>query len=97
MNRTRAAILTVACLLFVASFSWAAGAGEAAATERVTIHMFMGNSSLAHPADLDPSDNWAINVVEDYANVDLIVEVPNYQEWATKHRLLLASGNLPDI
>ena len=59
--------------------------------------MFMGNSGVPHPADVDPSSNWAIDVVEELANVDLILEVPNYQDFATKINLLLASGNLPDI
>jgi putative aldouronate transport system substrate-binding protein len=97
MNRTRIAVLAAVLLICMVPFTWATAQGEASSDERVTIEMFMGNSGVPHPADLDPSDNWAIKIAEDYANVDLIMEVPNYQEWATKHQLLLASGNLPDI
>ncbi len=78
--------------------AWSSGQGEAANPgEKVKITMFMGNSGVAQPAGVDPSNNWAINVVEKYANVDLELEIPNYGDFATKCNLLLASGNLPDI
>jgi putative aldouronate transport system substrate-binding protein len=98
MHGTRIVILVSALLLLAASISWAAGGSDTSSTEeKVTIRMFMSNSGVRHPADVDPSDNWAINIMEDYANVDLILEVPSYQAFATKMNLLLASGNLPDI
>ena len=76
---------------------WSAAESEAAADETVAISMFMGNSGIPHPADVDPSSNWALDIVEQLANVDITMEVPNYQDFATKINLLLASGNLPDI
>ena len=92
------ALLLVLIGLLAASLAWSSGQGEAAATgEKVKITMFMGNSGVAQPAGVDPSDNWAINIIEKYANVDLEIEIPNYTDFATKCNLLLASGNLPDI
>jgi len=94
---SRALLLVLIGLLTVA-FAWSSGSTEGAATgERVKITMFMGNSGVAQPAGVDPSDNWAINIIEKYANVDLELEIPNYTDFATKCNLLLASGNLPDI
>lgn len=91
------ALISAILALGPALSSWGAAASEAAADETVTIRMFMGNSGIPHPADVDPSSNWALDVVEELANVDIILEVPNYQDFATKINLLLASGNLPDI
>ena len=91
------AVFAALLALCLTPLSWSSAESEAAAEETVTIHMFMGNSGVPHPADVDPSSNWAIDVVEKLANVDLILEVPNYQDFATKINLLLASGNLPDI
>ncbi len=71
--------------------------GARSAGKRVKLTMFMGNSGLAQPTGVDPSNNWAINVIEDYANVDLELEIPAYNDFPTKLNLLLASGNLPDI
>lgn len=69
----------------------------ATAEPKIKLTMFMGNSGLAHPDGVDPSDNPWINIIENYANVDLEVEVPGYQDYKTKLELLLSSGNLPDI
>jgi putative aldouronate transport system substrate-binding protein len=65
--------------------------------ERIKMSMFMSNSGLKHPDGVDTSNNPFINIVEDYANVDLDVEVPNYQDFPTKLDLLLASGKLTDV
>ncbi|TMV47888.1 extracellular solute-binding protein [Paenibacillus mesophilus] len=65
--------------------------------KRIKMSMFMNNSGIAHPEGVDPSNNPYINIVEDYANVDLEVEVPNYTDFKTKFNLMLSSGNLPDI
>ena len=96
-SAARALLLVLVGLLAV-SMAWSSGQGEAAKPgERVKITMFMGNSGVAQPAGVDPSDNWAINIIEKYANVDLELEIPNYTDFATKCNLLLASGNLPDV
>jgi len=65
--------------------------------ERIKMTMFMGDSGLAHPEGVNPSDNEFINIVEDYANVDLELEVVSYNDFSTRFTLLLNSGNLPDI
>lgn len=65
--------------------------------ERIKMRMFMGNSGLQAPDGVDPSDNKFLKIIEDYANVDLEVEVPLYTDYNTKLNLLLASNNLPDI
>jgi ABC-type glycerol-3-phosphate transport system substrate-binding protein len=99
MTKSAARVLLLVLVgLLAVSMAWSSGQGEAAKPgERVKITMFMGNSGVAQPAGVDPSDNWLINIVEKYANVDLELEIPNYTDFATKCNLLLASGNLPDI
>jgi putative aldouronate transport system substrate-binding protein len=89
----------LACILAVAlaAPAWSSSQSEAASTERVTIRMFTTDAGVPVPQGVDPSDNWFIKILEDYANVDLILEIPEYQELTTKLRLLLASQNLPDI
>ncbi|GAA3403730.1 hypothetical protein GCM10020370_20480 [Paenibacillus hodogayensis] len=59
--------------------------------------MFMTDSGIPTPDGIKLSDNPFINIVKDYANVDLEIEKPSYQEYKTKFDLLLASGQLPDI
>jgi putative aldouronate transport system substrate-binding protein len=97
-SASRSLLLVLAGLLAV-SMAWSSGGqGESTSSgERVKLTMFMGNSGVAQPTGVDPSNNWAINIVKDYANVDLELEIPNYTDFATKCNLLLASGNLPDI
>lgn len=64
---------------------------------RITLTMFMGNSGLAHPQGVDPNNNYMLDIIKKNANVDLQLEVPNYQDFQTKLNLLLSSGNLPDL
>jgi len=74
------------------------GTGEQTQQEkRIKMTMFMGNSGLQAPDGIDVSNNKFLNIIEDYANVDLEVEVPLYTDYTTKLNLLLASSNLPDI
>jgi ABC-type glycerol-3-phosphate transport system substrate-binding protein len=97
-KRVKGALALVLVGLLAASAAWSEGQTDTAApAARPKVTMFMCNSGLAHPAGIDPSNNWAIKVVEDYANVDLELEVPAYNDFAVKLNLLLASGNLPDI
>lgn len=65
--------------------------------ERITLTLFMGNSGLQAPDGVDLNDNKFINIIKDYANVDLEVECPLYTDYNTKFNLLLSSGDLPDI
>ena len=65
--------------------------------ERIKMKMFMSDSGLAHPEGVDPSNNEFINIVENYANVDLEIEIPGSTEFQTRFTLLLNSGDLPDI
>ncbi|MFC5648193.1 extracellular solute-binding protein [Paenibacillus solisilvae] len=71
--------------------------GSTGTASRVTLNMFMGNSGLEYPDGVDPSSNPFIDVVKNYANVNLKLEVPGYQDFKTKLDLLLASGKLPDL
>jgi len=97
-KRAARALLLALVGLMAVSLAWSSGqSGAAPSGERVKITMFMGNSGVAQPAGVDPSNNWLINIVEKYANVDLELEIPNYADFPTKINLLLASGNLPDI
>ncbi|MFK7691978.1 extracellular solute-binding protein [Paenibacillus sp. HJGM_3] len=57
----------------------------------------MNNSGIAYTDGVDPSNNPFINIIKDYANVDLEMEVPNYADFKTKFNLMLSSGNLPDL
>lgn len=65
--------------------------------DRIKLRMFMSNANLPHPSGVDPSDNEFINMVEDYANVDLELEIPAYADFTTKQSLMLASSNIPDV
>ncbi len=96
-NTLRIVLLAMVVTAFIGTTAWAEAGAESGGGERVVLNMFMGNSGVNHPVGVDPSDNWAIKIIEDEANVDLVLEVPNYADWATKLNLLLASGNLPDI
>lgn len=92
------ALLGLLAMAFLGTSAWAGGTKEGgAAAERVKLTMFMNNSGVPQPNGVDPSDNWALKIVEDCANVDLVMEIPAYADVATKLNLLLASGNLPDI
>ena len=94
-RKTARALLMMLVGLLAVSMAWSEAGQEAG--NRVKLTMFMGNSGLAQPTGVDPSNNWAINVIEDLANVDLELEIPAYNDFPTKMNLLLASGNLPDI
>ncbi|WP_128659139.1 extracellular solute-binding protein [Paenibacillus sp. 598K] len=69
----------------------------AAGQERKQISMFMGDSGLPYPDGIDPADNPYIRLVEDYANVDLSMEVPSAQDIQTKFNLMMSSAKLPDV
>lgn len=65
--------------------------------ERVKLRMFFGDSGSAVPSGTDVSDEPFINIVEDYANVDLEVIQPAYADFQTQFNLMMTSGDLPDI
>lgn len=65
--------------------------------EKKEITMFMGDAGIRTPESADRSNNRWVSIVEQYANVDLKIEVPGYADFKTKYDLLLASGKLPDI
>lgn len=65
--------------------------------EKVDLTMVMTDSGLTYPEGVDPSNNEFINIVKDYANVNLKLTVNKNSETATKQPLLLASNKLPDI
>lgn len=65
--------------------------------ERIKLRMFMTDSGTSTPQGIDHSNNEFLKIIEDYANVDIEMEVPSYPDFKTKLQLLLASGNLPDL
>lgn len=65
--------------------------------KRIKLSLFMMDGGMAIPAGISPSDNRFINVVKEYANVDLDVEVPPWNDFTTKFKLMLSSSTLPDI
>ncbi|WP_127579519.1 hypothetical protein [Paenibacillus koleovorans] len=74
--------------------------GAASATpkqERIKMTMFYNEAGIKTPQSVDRSNNPLIQLVEDYANVDLEFDIPIYAEYTTKHNLVLSSGKLPDI
>lgn len=63
----------------------------------VDISMFMSSSGAPRPDGLDPNNTKYHDFIEEYANVNLEIDMPNYSDEATRLNLLLASGQLPDI
>ena len=96
-HRLPRAVPVLVLALAAVPWLWANPGSEPAPATRVQLTMFMPNRGVAHPVGCDPSDNWAINIVEKYANVDLLLDIPNWSDYTTKVNLLLASANLPDI
>ncbi|MEN6315824.1 MAG: extracellular solute-binding protein [Clostridiaceae bacterium] len=72
-------------------------AAEPKAEERVTLTWFGTDSGCGIPAGIDVNDNEFINIVKDYANVNLKMEIVPLADFQTKCNLLLASGNYPDL
>lgn len=66
-------------------------------SNRPKITMFMSDSGVPTPDGVDVSDNRFINIVEDYAGVDLEIVQPAYADFQTKFNLMMSSGQLPDI
>lgn len=95
MKALRRVGIAVLLVLVAAALGWSTGSADT--KERLTLTMFSTDSGVPVPQGIDPSDNWFIKLIEDYANVDLVLEIPVYQDVTTKLRLLLASRNLPDI
>ncbi len=95
MKALRSVGIVVLLVLVAAALGWSEAGAES--KERVTLTMFSTDSGVPVPQGIDPSDNWFVKIIEDYANVDLVLEIPVYQDVTTKLRLLLASRNLPDI
>ncbi|GGD72948.1 extracellular solute-binding protein [Paenibacillus nasutitermitis] len=65
--------------------------------ETVELTMVMQNAGLPVPDGIDPNNNEFINIVKEYANVDLKMTVNDIGAHAGKLNLILASNNLPDI
>ena len=106
LGKVSSVLLTLALVCSVALAGCSGGKEENAqgtdgsgtkTAERVKLKMFMGNSGMAHPDGVDPSNNPYINFIKDKAGVDLELEVPGYQDFKTKFNLMLSSGTLPDL
>ena len=61
------------------------------------IKMFMSDSGIIVPEDIEVDNNKYINLIEQKFNVDIIIDKPDYQDFQLKYYLLLASSDLPDI
>lgn len=80
-----------------ANSTLAASGNEAAPAKREKISIFLGDSGIPTPSSVDINNNKFINIVEDYANVDIEIIQPAYADFATKFNLMMSSGDLPDI
>ncbi len=78
MMAVRRAGIALMLVLAVAALGWSEG--QADTKERVTLRMFTTDAGVPVPQGVNPSDNWFVNIVEKYANVDLVVEIPAYQD-----------------
>ncbi|NSW91445.1 MAG: extracellular solute-binding protein [Firmicutes bacterium] len=65
--------------------------------ERVKLTFFTSDYGVGIPQTVDINNNEFVKFLEDYANVDLQIEVPNYSDFSTKLNLMLSSGNISDI
>lgn len=65
--------------------------------EKQTVTMFFGDAGISFPEDIDKSDNPFLNLIEEKANVDLVMDQPAYSDFQTKFSLMMASGDIPDI
>ena len=63
----RRAGIALLLVLAVAALGWSEGQTDT--KERVTIRMFTTDSGVPVPQGVDPSDNWLVNILEEYANV----------------------------
>ncbi|MFC5403104.1 hypothetical protein [Cohnella soli] len=79
------------------SASSSSGNPDSTADQKLDLTMVMTDSGLTYPEGVDPSNNEFINIVKDYANVNLKLTVNKNSETSTKQQLLLASNKLPDI
>lgn len=70
---------------------------ETKPAEKVTLTWFGTDSGCPIPAGVDANDNEFINIVKNYANVNLKMEIVPLADFQTKCNLLLASGNYPDL
>ncbi|GAB2692034.1 extracellular solute-binding protein [Paenibacillus thermoaerophilus] len=103
-KRISAVLLTAALVSSAAIAGCSDGSKETASdsggkktSEPVKLKLFMGNSGMAHPEGVNPSDNPYMNFIKEKSGVDLELEVPGYQDFKTKFNLMLSSGSLPDL
>lgn len=108
MRKTSRLICTALCVCILLSLSmYGCGKNKTTPTNATgktenskkteTLTMVMSNSGLTVPDGVDVSNNEFINIVKKYANVDLKISEPSYQDFETKITLMLSSGNIPDI
>lgn len=74
-----------------------AGSQQPAKEERVKVSIYLTSYGFKKPDTLDLHDNEYVKLIEEYANVDLDITIPPWEDNAQRQRLMLASGNLPDI
>ena len=68
-----------------------------AGKEKVKLTMLLSSSGLNVPDGVDINDNEWTDFIKEWANVDLEIIQPPYQDYDQKVQLFLSGGDLPDI
>jgi ABC-type glycerol-3-phosphate transport system substrate-binding protein len=90
-------VMAVGCTMVKVSEKEKTVEDEVTKEERVKITFFTSDYGVGIPQTVDINNNEFVAFLEEYANVDLDIEVPNYADVTTKLNLMLSSGNISDI
>ncbi|MEA4890309.1 MAG: extracellular solute-binding protein [Clostridiaceae bacterium] len=76
----------------------ASGTTTAATEAPAEFSLFMSNSGITIPDNVDPADNPYIKKIEELANVKITsITIPPYADFETKLNLMLSSGEIADL
>lgn len=85
--------LLLALLLALSGTAFA----EDAAQAPTPITLFLSDVGVNFPDDFDPADNWVINQIAEWANVEFEEVFMPMSDVNTQFNLLVASGDMPDL
>ena len=85
--------LLLALLLALSGTAFA----EDAAQAPTPITLFLSDCGVNYPDDFDPADNWVINQIAEWANVEFEEVFMPMSDVNTQFNLLVASGDMPDL
>lgn len=68
-----------------------------AAQAPTPITLFLSDCGVNYPDDFDPADNWVINQIAEWANVEFEEVFMPMSDVNTQFNLLVASGDMPDL